>query len=399
MPFYRERDPVRECCTICFLTGPLLLYLSIKSFTSAVVDTRSDAIDQLKPYVDAWTGGKRAQFESVSYTFAVNGFPANLEAVTTGDPVPNLTPLYGSSADSVRRSDWTALRYTTPEGCAPTASAAGPPCIPPPPPPPGDLTFTLAESSELIAGRDSATITLDTPGLQACAPLQYDSANGGVSSYLQLTRVTAVVDPTKPLAAQTITGFANCSSVFGTHGAMTSQGTIDMAQSEWSNGLPCSWTAFGSYEKVVTCRSSGPVLTVRSIDDPFIAAAIITDFTLDFGKSANSKAGVAFFELIAGLIWTAATWGLVFYYYKKTGYHIWNAKAREQQRATEQQHQMQQAPGATTAANPVSGAAMPLATAVAIPGAATAANPVSVATMPLATAVAIPVADEDICTK
>ncbi len=360
----RRRDPVRECCAFCFMAGPFMLYTSIKSFTSAVVDTRSDAIDQLKPYVDAWTGGKRAQFEAVSYVFAVNGHsPANLEAVTTGDPVPNLTPLYGSIADSVRRSDWTALRYTTPESCAPTG---GPSCKSPPPAPPGDLTFTLAESSELIAGRDSATVTLDTPGLQACAPLQYDRTNGDVSSYLQLTRVTAVVDPTKPLAAQTINGFANCSSMFGTHGAMTSQGTPDTAHRKWSNGMPCSWTALGSYEEVGTCSSSGPVLTVRSIDDPFIAAATITDFTLDFGKSATSNAGSGFLLLIVGLIWTAATWGLSIYHYKKTGYHVWNAtKAREQQRATEMQ--MQQAPGATTAANPVSGATMPTAMAVAIP--------------------------------
>ncbi len=358
----RRRDPVQECCFGAFLAGPFMLYVAIQDLTSAAVDTRSDAIDRLKPVVDAWTGGKRAQFESVSYALAVNGrAPAKLEAVTTGDAVPNLTPLYGSFVDSVRRSDWTALRYSTPEGCAPIGGR--PRCEAPPPAPPGDLTFTLAETAGFIAGRGSAPVTLYTPGVEACVPLAYDSATGDVWTYLQLTRVTAVVDPTKPLAAQTISGFANCSSAFGTTSTMTSQGTLDRIHRQWASGVPCSWSAFASYEKVEACSLGGPVLTVRSIDDPFIAAAFITDYTLEFGVKSTSKAGTGLFLLILGLIWTAATWGVVIYYYKKTGHHIWNAaKVRAQAQAVEQQLQSQQVPGATTATNPVA-----LATAVAIP--------------------------------
>jgi hypothetical protein len=400
----RRNDPVRSCIAFCYILGPLMLWMSIEDFTSAGSDERSDTIDQLKPVVDAWEADKQWGLDAAfgTYSFAVNGHsPVELTEVNTGDPVPNLTPTYGSKLDSVRRSDWVAVRLTTPEECGPsTVPCQDEPERPPPPPPapPGDLTYVLTQRS----GNDSpytspflpTTTTVTLPAMQACTPLEYDAATGQVRFYLQLTRVTAVVDPTKLLSDQTIGGFSNCSQAYGIgpNGAFTPRWD---AQTQWRwdgsgtslTGMPCSWTDFGSYKKLTDTTyedcmaTSNPVLTVRSIDDPFIKAATLTYYTLDFGKSAVSSASSGMFFLIAGLCWTTTTWGLTYQHYKKTNScplllrqpyqrnHMMQQQMQQQQQ--QQQQQVQQVQAASTAANPLAGggAAMPVAMpmAVAIP--------------------------------
>jgi hypothetical protein len=86
--------------------------------------------------------------------------------------------------------------------------------------------------------------------------------------------------------------------------------------------------------------TSNPVLTVRSIDDPFIKAATLTHYTLDFGTPAVSSAFSGMFFLIAGLCWTTATWGLTYQHCKRKK---------------------------TTAANPLAGGAVAMPMAVANP--------------------------------
>jgi hypothetical protein len=114
------------------------------------------------------------------------------------------------------------------------------------------------------------------------------------------------------------------------------------------------------------------VLTVRSIDDPFIKAATLTYYTLDFGKPAVSGSSSGILFLIAGLCWTTATWGLTCHqHYKKTNaegcLHVFMTQQQQlQHHHHQQQAQQQQVQDVSTAANPLAGGgaipvAMPMA--------------------------------------
>lgn len=75
--------------------------------------------------------------------------------------------------------------------------------------------------------------------------------------------------------------------------------------------------AVPSFEKVATCPISRSVeLLVRSVHDPYVHAARLTQYSLDFGNSPSENVATGFAWLTTGIIMTAGTSICVWCMYK-----------------------------------------------------------------------------------
>eukprot|EP01049_Picozoa_sp_SAG25_P008240 SAG25_NODE_727_length_5698_cov_2.832649_5_plen_316_part_00 len=154
---FQELSQALQCaaCTVCIMIiiGPILMFVGIGYLGDATTDSRSIAIEKLRPVVNKWmAGGARAEFTashgvrgsprtyevSVYYsqqigsicepeppsTVAGSMSTSTLALKTDGDAVPDL----GSQPkDAVHRDEWTAARYESDPSMSitPTTGDAG----------------------------------------------------------------------------------------------------------------------------------------------------------------------------------------------------------------------------------------------------------------------------------
>ena len=306
------------CCCVClvFLLGPIFLIVGVSYVADATTDSRGEALKELQGDAAAWEDGHRADFDELDLAVDLGPMVDQrvLPAVTTDDHIADI----GSQPDDLDIT-WTPLRYTALVDVPGNGA-------------PGD-TYTLHVGGEQVdqAGPfelcETQYITLPNcretcsnrqrrsqQCTSSCCPCEIRCRESG-GAYdrvgdrmrcrvtLQLQEVCfvapsgagaggATADPT--LWAGQTTGFA--------------ESLPDMNSKLDPPSEPKVHTSAGAYERVPIGQQcprdllSRVRVTVRSADDPYLRAAVSTDYSFDFGntQAENAKAGGTF--IVLGLI-------------------------------------------------------------------------------------------------
>jgi hypothetical protein len=313
------------CCCVCllFLLGPIFFIVGVSYVADSTTDSRGEGLKELQGYAAAWEDGHRADFEELDLAVAIGSGlwsdQTTLPAVTTGDSIPDI----GSQPDDIDIT-WTPLRYSA-RVDAP-GSGYGPP---------GDTyrlyvggvevdqagPFALCEQQNIAVSNCQATCSSNRRRsssqqcTSSCCPCSvrcqesggtYEADRYGTMHCkvtLQLQEVCFVApsgagaggasaDPT--LWTGQTTGFADS----------LPEGNDQVEPPH----EPKVHTSAGTYARVPVgqfCPQDSNFevrVTVRSSDDPYLLAAMSTDYSFDFGntQAENAKAGGAF--IVLGLI-------------------------------------------------------------------------------------------------
>jgi hypothetical protein len=273
------------------VVGPILILISFSYFGDATTDSRSIAIGKLKPVVTAWVDSGRSEFQSKKYSVTVGGKTQRAQAMSTGDSIADLGRV---EHDSVRDGDWKPLRYSTSflgstgtntqkqqltvslkevslgGGSSWSKSFAGcqttlvdvQPC---------SMTCSSSSSSRRRRSSDSSSCNTCQSRCHSMGGSQatwvVSQGRGTCSVTVQLQSVTALVDK----GVSSATGFA-------------------LTLPAHTNGMvpQASHSSFATYAEVNSCTNIRPTVTVRSKTDPFVKAAMLTGFTLDFGSTPGA---------------------------------------------------------------------------------------------------------------
>jgi hypothetical protein len=313
------------CCCVClvFLLGPIFLIVGVSYVADATTDTRGEALKELQGDAAAWEDGHRADFDELELAVDPGAIIGQrpLPAVTAGDRIADI----GSQPDDLDIT-WTPLRYSAlvdvPGNGLPgdtytlyvggvQVDQAGP--------------FALCEEQTITVSNCRETCSSSrrrsgSSGSQqctsSCCPCSLRCAESG-GAYrrvggtmrcrvtLQLQEVCfvapsgagaggAAADPT--LWTGQTTGFADSLPHIN--------GELDPPSE------PKVHTSAGAYARVPVgqfCPQdalSRVRVTVRSADDPYLLAAVSTDYSFDFGntQAENAKAGGTF--IVLGVIFS-----------------------------------------------------------------------------------------------
>ena len=414
--FQEMEDTVKGCvCCICMMLigGPICLLVGFSYIGDATTDSRGMAIASFKSDVAAWTATKRGLFDDQTFSIKMptDAVARPLRKLEAGDPQQD--NLVGAGADLGSKSvdgdtswaAWTPLFYQA-QVTVPGIAGAG-----------GGLIELRSGSSTRLQWSGLAKCKQDVVDVDPCSEMcsssrrrrsggsscttcsskcssaggHWDSAKHSCSRHLTLTEVNFVARGS-PAAwefsglAYSLPAHADSSVAAPTH-TPADGGTYTSAP----GSCPTPFVPT-------------PVpLTIRSENDPVVKAAVLTDYTFDFGNTQAENATIGSTLVIIGIIVTGLPCCGAFVVYKL----ISNRRSTQQSRL--ETTTMGSAPGGyappqmgmqpTVAGNPVySGqtgmpqpqymqpqpqymqqapAGLPMATATAV-------------AMPMATAVAVP---------
>eukprot|EP01048_Picozoa_sp_COSAG05_P003109 COSAG05_NODE_138_length_16837_cov_344.961286_17_plen_473_part_00 len=301
------------CLCIMIVAGPICIIASLSYFGSSVTDSRSIAINNLKPVVDSWESGGRSAFVGKEFVFTPPGGYFSQAVVQSirlrsdhgGDVIPDLGRV---PTDTVKSSDWQRQKYTAQARVSTTLSGSWTLRQDTPRPRLGTATWsspsiTTCTTTDLDVTPCSSSCSSSSrrrrSGSSSCTTCSSKCRNEGGTMDgqgrcrvgVQLERVTTVIDPLKAIGSQTPHGFA---LVLPT--GLTATGGQESI----------SHQSFGTYKKVSSCPTSGQIsiaLEVRSAADPYLKAVELTDYTNppDFGNTPGENVATGVTLLVLGI--------------------------------------------------------------------------------------------------
>ena len=327
------------CVCLLLVLGPVLIIMGLSYLADATTDTRGEALALMDVAARAWEGeagggdgpGARADFAGLDLELHLVGAPQSpvpLPARSDGDAVPDI----GSQEEDAPVT-WRPLRYSAVARVA--GSAAGD-------------TYSLRDGDGAELKSVGPLFSCEAAVLEprdcqnhpcsrrrrsssgcdsTCCPCSHRCTEQGGSwvaasagrpaicnVLLKLTEVSVLV----PTGAGRLCDGALCDS-----NSWSDAGGIAFSLPDGNEQLSAedrkAHDGFGTYE-IDRTRSCAPgsgqvtpqiTFTVRSADDPYVAAARDTDWTFDFGRTQGENARTGLLCLVFGLLLSAATVGAV----------------------------------------------------------------------------------------
>ena len=327
------------CVCLLLVLGPVLIIMGLSYLADATTDTRGEALELMGVAARAWEGeagggdgpGARADFAGLDLELHLVGAPQSpvpLPARSDGDAVPDI-----GSQDEDAPVTWRPLRYSAMARVA--GSAAGD-------------TYSVRDAGGAELKSVGPLFSCEAAVLEprncqnhpcsrrrrsssgcdsTCCPCSHRCTEQGGSwvaasagrpaicnVLLKLTEVSVLV----PTGAGRLCDGALCDS-----NSWSDAGGIAFSLPDGNEQLSAedrkAHDGFGTYE-IDRTRSCAPgsgqltpqiTFTVRSADDPYVAAARDTGWTFDFGRTQGENARAGLLCLVFGLLLCAATVGAV----------------------------------------------------------------------------------------